>query len=118
MAYMVNGLMAQFRMRVRPTGLTLLPALTTSPKSILTMMGYIIKKRQIAMGIETTGAPPTSTVRPSRNRATSGASRPSRIPAPMHRITQTVRYFSKNPSPLGCLVMPASVAIASSSWSY
>jgi hypothetical protein len=44
---------------MRATGLTFFPALTTSPKSIFTMMGYIMKKRQIAMGMETTGASPT-----------------------------------------------------------
>ena len=59
MAYMAKGFMAQLTNRVRPTGFTFFPALTTSPKSIFTMMGYIIKKRQIAMRIETTGASPT-----------------------------------------------------------
>ena len=58
-AYMVKGLMAQLIKSVRPTGFTFFPALSTSPKSILTMMGYIIKKRQTAIGIETTGASPT-----------------------------------------------------------
>ncbi len=58
MAYIVNGLIAQLTNSVRPTGFTLLPALITSRKSIFTMMGYIMKKRQTAMGMETTGAPP------------------------------------------------------------
>ena len=56
MAYMVNGLIAQLTKSVRQTGLPLLPAFITSAKSILTMMGYIMKNRQIAMGMETTGA--------------------------------------------------------------
>ena len=47
---MVNGLIAQLMNRVRNTGLPLLPALITSPKSILTMMGYIMKNRQTAIG--------------------------------------------------------------------
>ena len=59
MPYMVNGLTAQLTNRVKNTGLPLLPALTTSPKSILTMMGYIMKNRQMAMGMDTTGAPLT-----------------------------------------------------------
>ncbi len=59
MAIMVKGLTPQFKNRVRRTGLGVLPALMTSAKSILTMMGYIMKKRQIAMGMETTGASPT-----------------------------------------------------------
>jgi hypothetical protein len=57
---MVKGLTAQLMNRVRNTGLPLLPALITSPKSIFTMMGYIMKKRQTAMGMETTGAPLTN----------------------------------------------------------
>jgi hypothetical protein len=59
MAYIVKGFTAQFTNRVSETGLTLLPALTTSAKSIFTMMGYIMKNRHRAMGIETTGAPST-----------------------------------------------------------
>jgi len=55
MAYIVKGLIAQLTNSVRPTGLALLPALRTSAKSILTMMGYIMKNRQIAIGIDTTG---------------------------------------------------------------
>ena len=55
---MVKGLMAQLIKRVKPTGLALLPALTTLAKSIFTMMGYIMKNRHKAMGTETTGAPP------------------------------------------------------------
>ena len=59
MAYMVNGLMAQFMNSVRPTGRRDFPALRTSPKSIFTMIGYIMKKRQSAIGIEITGASST-----------------------------------------------------------
>jgi hypothetical protein len=65
-AYMVKGLIAQFTMRVRMTGFPLFPARITSVKSILTMMGYIMKKRQIAMGMEMTGAPLTLMAKPSR----------------------------------------------------
>ena len=59
MAYIVNGLMAQLTNSVSQTGLPLLPALMTEAKSIFTMMGYIMKNRQMAMGMETTGAPLT-----------------------------------------------------------
>jgi hypothetical protein len=88
---MVNGLTAQLINRVRNTGLPLLPALITSPKSILTMMGYIMKNRQTAMGMETTGAPLTEMAMPSRVRATPGAILPSRIPPAMHSSTHTDR---------------------------
>jgi|GEM_PF-5579966 len=91
MAYIVKGLIAQLTNRVRKTGLPDLPALTTSAKSIFTMMGYIMKKRQMAMGIETTGAPLTKMDRPSRVRARFGAILPSRMPPTIQRATQIVR---------------------------
>jgi hypothetical protein len=59
MAYIVKGLTAQLTNSVSPTGRTFLPALSTSPKSIFTMMGYIMKNRPTAMGALTTGASPT-----------------------------------------------------------
>ena len=59
MAYMVDGLTSQFTKSVRPTGRRFFPERITSAKSIFTMMGYIMKNRQTAMGIETTGASPT-----------------------------------------------------------
>ena len=90
-AYIVKGLIAQFTKSVRPTGFALLPAFSTSAKSIFTMMGYIMKKRQMAMGMETTGAPFTKMDRPSRYLATPGASLPSTMPTPMQSSTQTVR---------------------------
>jgi hypothetical protein len=58
MIYMENGLIAQFTKRVRVTGLIFLPALSTSAKSIFTIIGYIIKNRQRAIGIDMTGASP------------------------------------------------------------
>lgn len=64
------------------------------------MMGYIIKKRQIAIGIEITGASPMYMDRLSRYVATSGAYRPRSIPRAIQINTQTVRYFSKKPRPL------------------
>ena len=91
MAYMVNGLMAQLTNSVSHTGLPLRPARMTAAKSIFTMMGYIMKNRQMAMGMETTGAPLTLIERPSRYFATFGASLPSRMPPAMHSATQTVR---------------------------
>ena len=59
MAYMVNGLIPQFTTSVSATGLMLRPALSTSAKSIFTMIGYIIKNKHTAIGMETTGASPT-----------------------------------------------------------
>jgi RNA binding exosome subunit len=54
------------------------------------MIGYIMKKRQIAMGIET-----WYTERESKVVATLGAILPRRIPAAMHRATHRVKYLSK-----------------------
>jgi len=56
MAYIVNGFISQLMNNVNHTGLPLLPALITDAKSILTMMGYIMKNRHMAMGTDTTGA--------------------------------------------------------------
>ena len=64
--YMVKGLMTQLTNRVKPTGRPVRPAWTTLAKSIFTMMGYIMKKRQTAMGMDTTGASLTWMARPSR----------------------------------------------------
>ena len=89
--YMVNGLTAQLMNRVKNTGLPLLPALMTSPKSIFTIIGYIMKNRQTAMGMETTGAPFTVIAMPSSVWAAPGAILPSRIPPMMHSSTQTER---------------------------
>ncbi len=91
MAYMLKGLMTQLTSRVRVTGFALCPALRTSAKSILTMMGYIMKNRQTAMGMETMGAPPTLMVMPSKVCARSGASLPRMMPATMQRMTQRLR---------------------------
>ena len=91
MAYMVNGFTAQLTNSVNDTGLTLLPAFTTSAKSIFTMIGYIMKNRHSAIGIDTTGASFTWMARPSRKPASPGAILPRAIPAPMHRTTHTVR---------------------------
>jgi len=90
MKNIVNGLIAQFMISVRRTGLGLFPAFITSEKSIFTMMGYIMKKRQIAMGIETWWKESLSRVV-----AIEGAILPRPTPAIIHRKTQSVRYFSK-----------------------
>ena len=92
--YMVKGLIHQFIKRVRNTGFPLFPALMTDPKSIFTIMGYIIKNRHIAMGIEITGAPLTLIAIPSSVLARSGATLPSTIPPTIQSPTQTVRYLS------------------------
>jgi hypothetical protein len=66
MAYMVNGLIAQLTKRVRATGLTFCPAFRTEAKSIFTMIGYIMKNKATAIGIEMTGASPIYIESPSR----------------------------------------------------
>ena len=91
MAYIVNGLIAQFTSSVRATGFRDRPAARTSAKSIFTMMGYIMKNRQIAIGIEITGTPSTNTDIPSSHLARLGASLPMAMPATMHSPTQRVR---------------------------
>jgi len=91
MAYIVKGLTHQFRNSVRHIGLVFLLAFITEPKSIFTMMGYIIKKRQTAMGIETIGAPFTEMAKLSSFVARFGATFPSKIPPIILSPTQTVR---------------------------
>ena len=91
MAYIVNGLTAQLINKVKPTGLMLLPALSTSAKSILTMIGYIIKNKHTAIGIDTTGAPLTEMAIPSSVWAIEGANLPSAIPPTMQNPIQTVK---------------------------
>ena len=90
-ANIVNGLIPQFTTNVNNTGLGLRPALTTAPKSIFTMIGYIMKNKQMAIGIETTGAPFTFNDKPSSHRASPGASSPRLMPATIHRATHVVR---------------------------
>jgi hypothetical protein len=91
MANIVKGLIAQLINSVSHTGLPLLPARMTEAKSIFTMMGYIIKNRQMAMGMDTTGAPLTKMDMPSRVFAKPGAALPSKMPPTMHSPTHTVR---------------------------
>jgi hypothetical protein len=55
------------------------------------MMGYIMKKRHKAIGMEMTGASFMKMAIPSSVRAKSGAIFPSAIPETMHRATHTVR---------------------------
>ena len=69
------------------------------------MMGYIMKKRQMAMGMETTGAPFTVMAMPSRAWARPGASLPRAIPPMMQSPTQSVRWRSKRFMDLLSLLM-------------
>ena len=85
--------MIQLMNKVNATGLGVFTTLTTSEKSIFTIMGYIIKNRQIAMGMDT-----LYIERESNLTATPGAVFPKKIPAPMQMSTQSVRYFSKTDS--------------------
>ena len=72
-AYIEKGLIHQLMKRVRKTGFPFFPVLMTLAKSIFTIMGYIIKNRQMAMGIDTTGAPLTLILIPSSVFANPGA---------------------------------------------
>jgi L-asparaginase II len=85
---MVNGLIAQFITRVKMTGLGALTAFTTSLKSICSIMGYIMAKRNIATGILT-----WATCRELRSWAAAGKAAPRPIPARMHNATHTVKYL-------------------------
>jgi hypothetical protein len=64
------------------------------------MIGYIIKNKQTAIGIETTGAPLTYIAIESSFVAKPGATLPRTIPPTMQRPTQTVKYLSKKPIPV------------------
>ena len=88
--YMVNGLTSQLITKVRITGLGVFPAFITSAKSIFTIIGYIIKNRHIAIGIDT-----LAIAMPSKVLAAPGATLPKNIPAIMHINTQKVKYLSK-----------------------
>ena len=50
---MVKGLINQFTTKVKITGLGAFTACNAWEKSIFTMIGYIMKNRQMAMGMET-----------------------------------------------------------------
>ncbi|MBA7673249.1 hypothetical protein ES703_81441 [subsurface metagenome] len=88
--YMVKGLIAQLMIKVRITGFGVFAAETTWAKSIFTMMGYIMKNRHTAMGIDTRYMESESSFT-----AISGAILPKAMPAPMQTRTQRVKYFSK-----------------------
>jgi hypothetical protein len=49
---MVKGLIAQLAISVAAIGFGVFPALITAVKGICTIMGYIIKNKQIATGME------------------------------------------------------------------
>jgi len=68
-------------------------------KGIFTIMGYIIKNRQIAIGIETLYIERILSLK-----AILGVNFPMPIPAPIQSKTQPVRYFSKMDNFL-CLVI-------------
>ncbi len=86
--------MAQLINNVKATGLGVFAALNTSEKSIFTMIGYIIKNRQTAIGMDT-----SYTERESSLDESVGANLPKKIPAPMQSNTQSVKYFSKIDNP-------------------
>ena len=50
---MLKGLIAQLMKRVSRTGLGVFADLRTCEKSIFTMIGYIMKNKQTAIGIDT-----------------------------------------------------------------
>ncbi len=86
----VKGLTAQLMIRVTKTGLGALTALTTSLKSIWTMIGYIMAKSKSATGIFT-----WATEREFKKPAALGKAAPRPIPIRIQRATQRVRYLWK-----------------------
>jgi hypothetical protein len=86
----VNGLIAQLINSVRATGLGVLATAKTFAKSIFTIIGYIIKNRHTAIGMDTSYMEKESSLTES-----SGAALPSRMPPPIHSNTQSVKYLSK-----------------------
>jgi len=98
MRNMEKGFMAQLINKVRNTGLGAFPVFTTWEKSILTIMGYIIKKRQMAMGRET-----WARLILSNHRENEGKTLPRRIPAIIHKAIHPVRYFSNILNPFFCI---------------
>ena len=93
MAYIVNGLIPQLIIRVINTGFGVFADFITCVKSIFTMIGYIIKNKQMAIGIETWYMEKSF-----RAIAKSGAFFPIKIPAKIQSSTQIVRYCSKKDS--------------------
>jgi len=85
---MVKGLIAQLTTNVKMTGLGALTALTTSEKSICTIIGYIIANNKTAMGIFT-----WAMARELRNSATPGRMAPRAIPITIQRATHIVKYL-------------------------
>lgn len=53
MANILNGLIAQFMNSVNITGFGVFADLITCSKSIFTIMGYIMKNKHTAIGIDT-----------------------------------------------------------------
>jgi len=87
---MVKGLTAQLMIMVSKTGFGALTALTTSLKSIWTMIGYIMAKSKSATGIFT-----WATEREFKKPAALGKAAPRPIPIRIQRATQRVRYLWK-----------------------
>ncbi len=87
------GAIIQFAKTVSIKGLGLPAAFFTSPKAMPSTVGYIMKKRQMPMGIEI-----WENLRESRYSPKLGRYRPSSNPTTMQMPIQTVRYFSKIPS--------------------
>ena len=100
MRNIVNGLIAQLIKRVSPTALGVFATFNTSAKSTLTMIGYIIKNRHIAIGMDTRYIESESSLN-----ARSGIASPRPIPAPIQITTQSVRYFSKKDNFLTSVIL-------------
>jgi len=85
--------MTQFAIIVRSMGFGFLTAFLMSLKAMPTTVGYIIKKRQIPIGIDN-----LANFKESRYCPKLGKNLPSRRPTMMQLAIHKVRYFSKIPS--------------------
>ena len=86
---MVKGLIAQLMNSVSSTGLPLRPAWITEAKSIFTMMGYIMKNRQMAIGNRDDRRAVHVQRHAVQRAGEPGATLPSRMPPRMHSPTHT-----------------------------
>jgi hypothetical protein len=95
---MVNGSTAQLAIRARAIGLGLRTDLLTFSKLVCTIIGYIMAKRQIAIGIEMWGTSGLAKIS-----ATRAKNLPKIVPAATHGATHNVRQFSRSPSLLSAM---------------
>ena len=89
---MLNGFMIQLINTVKPKPFQSLATCFIEEKSICTIIGNIMAQTKMATGILTVEILISLSVL-----MESPPMIPTAIPTPMHKSTQRVRYFSKNP---------------------